>query len=220
MRILLVEDDPMIGESICNALKLAQFTVDWTRDGISAELALEHRIHSLLLLDLGLPRKSGLDILKNIRQHANFIPVIILTARDAVEDRVQGLNAGADDYLIKPFDLDELIARIYALLRRDAGRAETEIVYGDFTLDIVGHQAKLKGEPLDLTAKELKILYVLLEKPGVIISRERFEEMLYGWGEEIESNIVDVYIHHLRKKLGSDFIRNVRGVGYKLGKAK
>ena len=220
MRILLVEDDPMIGESICKALRMAQFTIDWTRDGISAELALEHRNHSLLLLDLGLPRKSGLDILKWLRAHSDPIPVMILTARDAVEDRVQGLNCGADDYLVKPFDLDELIARIYALLRRNSGRAETEIAYGNISLDIIRHEAKFKGAPITLTTKEFEILHALLEHPGVIVSREKLEERLYGWGEEIESNIIDVYIHHLRKKIGSELIHNVRGVGYKLGKVQ
>ena len=218
MRILLVEDDRMIGDSICKALRMAQFTVDWTRDGISAELALEHHNHSLLLLDLGLPRKSGIDILRKMRKRANAIPVIILTARDAVQDKVQGLNAGADDYVVKPFDLDELIARIHALLRRNAGRAETEIVYGDISMDIAGHRAKFRGNPLELSAKEFQILFALLERPGAIISRDRFEEMLYGWGEEIESNIVDVYIHRLRKKIGSNMIVTVRGVGFKLGK--
>ena len=216
MRILLVEDDPMVGESICKALKLAHFAVDWVKDGVSAEVALAHRIHSLLLIDLGLPRKSGLDILKSIRGHSDPIPAIILTARDSVEDKVQGLNFGADDYLVKPFDLDELIARMRALLRRHSGRANAEIVHGDIALDPIRHEVRLKGVLVEMPAREFAILHALMEKPGVIVSRDKLEERLYGWDDEIESNTIEVYIHHLRKKLGPETIRNVRGVGYKM----
>lgn len=217
MRILLVEDDSMVGQSICKALKMAHFTVDWTQDGIAAECALECDNYSLLLLDLGLPRKSGWDILKSLRQRKSVIPVLILTARDAVEERIQGLNCGADDYLVKPFNLDELIARMRALLRRHSGQENAEIIHGAVTVNTVKHEAKFRGVPVNLSAKEFAILRALLEKPGTILSRDMLEEKLYGWGEEIASNAIQVHIHNLRKKFGEDVIRNIRGVGYKIG---
>lgn len=217
MRILLVEDDPMIGKAICTVLKMAHFTVNWVRDGVEAEHGLERENYSLLLLDLGLPRKSGLEILKSLRQRGNTIPVLILTARDAVEDRIQGLNCGADDYLVKPFDLDELIARMRALLRRNLGQESTEIVYGKVTIDTVKHEVKLSGVLINLSAKEFTIFQALMEKPGAVLSRDKLEEKLYGWGDEIASNTVQVHIHNLRKKFGADIIQNVRGVGYRIG---
>ncbi len=217
MRILLVEDDPMVGESICKALRMAHFTVDWTQDGVSAEVALTHKNHSLLLLDLGLPRKGGLAILESLRNRSDPIPVIILTARDAVSDKIRGLDCGADDYLVKPFDLDELIARMRALLRRKSGRANAEMIHGDIVLDPARHVVTLKGIPVDLPSREFAILHALMERPGTIISRSGLEERIYGWSEEVESNTIEVYIHHLRKKFGPNIIRNVRGVGYKLG---
>lgn len=217
MRILLVEDDQMVGRSICTALKIAQFTLDWVNDGIAAEHAIACENYSLLLLDLGLPRKSGWEILKFLRQRGNSIPVLILTARDAVEDRILGLNLGADDYLVKPFNLDELIARMRALLRRNNGQESAEIVYGALSVDTVRHEAQFKGEMVNLSAKEFAMLYALMEKPGAVLSRDKLEERIYGWGDEVASNTVQVHIHNLRKKLGADVIQNVRGVGYRVG---
>ncbi len=217
MRILLVEDDPMVGQSICAALKIAQFTLDWVKDGIEAEHAIACENYSLLLLDLGLPRKSGWEILKSLRQQGIRTPILILTARDAVEDRILGLNLGADDYLIKPFNLDELIARMRALLRRNSGQESAQIVYGSLLIDTVKHEARLKGEPVSLSAKEFAMFYALMEKPGAVLSRDKLEERIYGWGDEISSNTVQVYIYYLRKKFGADAILNVRGVGYRVG---
>lgn len=214
MRLLLVEDDPMIGESAQKGLRQDGFAVDWVRDGQAAELALANGVYELVLLDLGLPRKSGLDVLSGLRIKGNAVPVLILTARDAVPDRVKGLDRGADDYLVKPFDLDELAARVRALLRRRAGRAEPLITHGDLTLNPATREASLAGKPLTLSAREFALLEALLDRPGAILSRAQLEERVYGWGEEVESNTVEVYVHSLRKKLGTRFIRNVRGVGY------
>lgn len=214
MRLLLVEDDPMVGEAVHQGLRQDGFTVDWVRDGRAAEIALAGGDHAMLLLDLGLPLKSGIDLLRELRQAGNRIPVLVLTARDAIADRVQGLDGGADDYLVKPFDLDELAARIRALARRVAGRAEAVMRHGELTLDPGTHGATLAGEPLALSAREFALLEALLENPGAILSRARLEEILYGWNEEVESNAVEVHIHNLRKKLGQGFIRNVRGLGY------
>ncbi|MDH3286742.1 MAG: response regulator transcription factor [Betaproteobacteria bacterium] len=214
MRLLLVEDDPMIGDSIQKGLRQDGFAVDWVRDGQAAELALANDVYELVVLDLGLPRKSGLDVLSGLRARGNAVPVLILTARDAVPDRVKGLDRGADDYLVKPFDLDELAARVRALLRRRAGRAEPLITHGDLTLNPATREASLAGKPLTLSAREFALLEALLDRPGAILSRAQLEERVYGWGEEVESNTVEVYVHALRKKLGTRFIRNVRGVGY------
>ncbi len=216
MRLLLVEDDPMIGDSVQKGLRQDGFTVDWVRDGQSAELALGSDVYDLMVLDLGLPRKGGLEVLQNLRRQRNSLPVLILTARDAVADRVTGLDKGADDYLVKPFDLDELAARIRALLRRRAGRADPLLRHGELALDPATHQATFRGKELALSAREFALLEALLDRPGAILSRAQLEERLYGWGEEVESNAVEVHIHSLRKKLGADFIRNVRGVGYTL----
>jgi two-component system response regulator QseB len=214
MRILLVEDDPMIGKSVRFALKHEGYAVDWVQDGVAAEHALAIEVYDMLLLDLGLPRKVGLEILRALRAHKNTIPVLILTARDAVSDRVRGLDAGADDYLVKPFDLDELSARIRVLLRRKCGRAEPEIEHGTLRLNPVSREVSLNGVPVTLSAREFAVLSALLERPGVPLSRAQLEDRIYGWGEEVESNAVEVYIHSLRRKLGSAWIRNVRGVGY------
>ena len=214
MRLLLVEDDPMIGASAQKGLRQDGFTVDWVRDGQSAELALGNESYDLLLLDLGLPKKSGLDLLRTLRMRGNAIPVLILTARDAVSDRVKGLDSGADDYLVKPFDLDELAARIRALLRRRAGRADPVIRHGELVLNPATHEASFAGTPFALSAREFALLEALLYRPGAILSRAQLEERIYGWGEEIESNAVEVYIHSLRRKLGAERIRNLRGVGY------
>ena len=204
----------MIGDSVRTGLRRDGFTVDWVRDGRAADLALANAVYDLMLLDLGLPKKDGLDVLRTARRAANRIPVLILTARDSVADRVKGLDAGADDYLVKPFDLDELSARIRALLRRQAGRVEGVIEFGDLKLNPASHVVTMKGKPLALSAREFALLEALLDRPGAVLSREKLEEKLYGWGEEIESNTVEVYVHSLRKKLGQDFIKNIRGVGY------
>jgi len=204
----------MIGDSVRAGLRRDGFTVDWVRDGRAADLALANAVYDLMLLDLGLPKKDGLDVLRTARRAANRIPVLILTARDSVADRVKGLDAGADDYLVKPFDLDELSARIRALLRRQVGRVEGVIEFGDLKLNPASHEVTLKGKPLALSAREFALLEALLDRPGAVLSREKLEEKLYGWGEEIESNTVEVYVHSLRKKLGQDFIKNIRGVGY------
>jgi two-component system response regulator QseB len=216
MRVLLVEDDPMVGDAVRKGLANAGFTVDWVRDGRAAELALEANQYAAGVLDLGLPRRDGMEVLRELRKRENMLPVIVVTARDAVSDRIAGLNAGADDYLTKPFDLDELIARIRALMRRNAGRTQSVMQCGDLTLDPEKREARLNGELLSLSARELALLEILIEKPGVVLSREALEERLFGWGEEPSSNALEVHLHNLRRKLGSDRIRNVRGVGYKV----
>lgn len=216
MRILLVEDDAMIGESVQEGLHGEHYAVDWVRDGRGAELALGNQVYDLVLLDLGLPKKQGLEVLADYRKRGGVAPVLILTARDATPDRVKGLDAGADDYLVKPFDLDELFARVRALLRRHAGRAQPGISHAGLTLDPASHEASFQGQLLTLSAREFALLQALLDPPGRVLSLAQLEEKLYGWNEEIESNAVEVYIHRLRKKLGADFIRNVRGVGYKV----
>jgi two-component system OmpR family response regulator/two-component system response regulator QseB len=219
MRLLLVEDDPMIGESIEEGLRIENHAVDWVRDGRSAELGLDTQVYDLVLLDLGLPNKPGLDVLARYRRHGGQAPVLIITARDATADRVKGLDTGADDYLVKPFDLDELFARIRALLRRRCGRAQPDIVHRGLTLNPATHEVKLAGVALHLSAREFAVLHALMDPPGRVVSKAQLEEKLYGWNEEVESNTVDVYIHHLRKKLGAEFIRNIRGVGYKVASA-
>jgi two-component system, OmpR family, response regulator QseB len=216
MRLLLVEDDPMIGASVQSGLRLEGYTVDWVRDGAAADLAVANGVYELILLDLGLPRKSGLDLLAGLRRKGITMPVLVITARDSVADRVKGLDAGADDYLVKPFDLDELSARIRALLRRQAGRASPLIEHGALSLNPATHEVMLNGAPVNLSAREFALLHALLEQPGVPLSRAKLEERLYGWNEEVESNTVEVYIHALRRKLGAEWIRNVRGVGYRV----
>ena len=214
MRLLLVEDDPMIGKSVQKGLMQEGYAVDWVPDGQASELALGNGSYAMTLLDLGLPRKSGLDVLAALRRKRSDMPVLILTARDSVTDRVRGLDAGADDYLVKPFDLDELAARIRAVLRRRTGRAEPVIECGRLSLNPATHEVFLDGAPASLSAREFSLLQALMEQPGVPLSRARIEERLYGWGQEIESNAVEVHIHSLRRKLGVEWIRNVRGVGY------
>ena len=218
MRVLLVEDDSMIGESTRQGMRQDGFTVDWVQDGRAAELALENGVYDLMVLDLGLPRKEGLDVLKQLRRRGNQISVLIVTARDAVADRITGLDAGADDYLVKPFDLDELAARMRALLRRRSGRADPVIRHGRLTFNPATREVVYGDKPVALSAREFALLAALLDRPGAVLSREQIEEKVYGWGEEVESNTVEVYIHALRKKLGQDFIKNVRGVGYRVSK--
>jgi two-component system response regulator QseB len=214
MKLLLVEDDRMIGEAVRQGLRQEGFTLDWVQDGRAAELALEGGQYALVILDLGLPRRDGLTVLKGLRAGRNPIPVLILTARDSVSDRVSGLDAGADDYLIKPFDLDELAARIRALLRRHAGRPEPLIEWGALSVKPDTREVTLHGRSVALSGREYALLAALLERPGAPLSRAQLEERLYGWGEEVESNAVEVHIHNLRRKLGPELIRNLRGVGY------
>jgi two-component system response regulator QseB len=216
MRLLLVEDDRMIGASVQSGLRQEGYSVDWVRDGAAAELAIANGVYELILLDLGLPRKTGLDLLAALRRKGSVLPVLVITARDSVADRVKGLDAGADDYLVKPFDLDELSARIRALLRRQAGRASPVIEHGLLALNPATHDVFLDGAPVNLSGREFSLLHALLEHPGVPLSRAQLEERIYGWDEEVESNTVEVYIHSLRRKLGAEWIRNVRGVGYRV----
>jgi DNA-binding response OmpR family regulator len=218
MRILLVEDDRMIGESIRTALRQDGSAVDWVRDGGSAESTLATEEFDLVLLDLGLPQRDGLEVLQAMRSRHDQTPVIVLTARDALADRVAGLDAGADDYLVKPFELGELAARIRAVSRRKAGRGEPAVEIGEVRLDPSMRQVTRGGEPIVLSAREYAVLEALMARPGAILSRAQLEDRLYGWGDAIESNAVSVYIHQLRRKLGNDFIRNVRGVGYYVGR--
>ncbi|MFN3593457.1 MAG: response regulator, partial [Thiobacillaceae bacterium] len=196
MRLLLAEDDAMLGASIEQGLRRAGFIIDWVRDGQAAELALADGSHDLLLLDLGLPRMDGLTLLKRLRQRENAIPVLIVTARDAIDDRVTGLNLGADDYLIKPFDLNELIARVHALLRRRRVSSQTLMRLGALELDPITREVRLHGCPLHLTAREYSLLYALMERPGATLSIAQLETRLYGWGEEVQSNAVEVHLHH------------------------
>lgn len=218
MRLLLAEDDSMIGESITEALISENYAVDWVRDGRAAELALDNGVYDLLLLDLGLPKKQGLAILNDYRKRGGMLPILVITARDSTANRVEGLDAGADDYLIKPFELEELFARVRALLRRQTGRADPLITYGDLTLNPASHEVIFRNQLLNMSAKEFCLLHALLAQPERVLSLAQLEEKLYGWDQEVDSNAIEVYIHRLRKKLGNDFIRNVRGVGYKVGK--
>jgi len=214
MRLLLVEDDLMIGESLQRALRLEGYAVDWVRAAPVADGTLASERFDLALLDLGLPGGDGLDVLRALRARHDATPVIVLTARDGRGDRVAGLDAGADDYLVKPFELDELNARIRAVLRRHAGRAEPLLAHGDVTLDPAARRVTRGGAAVPLSAREFAVLEALMLRPGAVLSRAQLEDRLYGWGEEIESNAVSVYVHQLRRKLGADFIGNVRGVGY------
>ncbi|MDY6992758.1 MAG: winged helix-turn-helix domain-containing protein [Pseudomonadota bacterium] len=218
MRLLLIEDDVILGQGIQAGLKQAQYAVDWFTDGQTGEHALGVEHYDALILDLTLPNKDGLTILKALRRRGGQLPVLILTARDTLSDKVIGLDSGADDYLVKPFDLDELTARLRALLRRQSGRSAATIEYGDLCLEPATHTVTQAGQPITLSPREFAILQQLLEHPGHILSRSRLEESLYGWDELVESNAVEVHIHHLRKKLGKELIHTVRGVGYRIAK--
>lgn len=218
MKLLLVEDDALLGDGVRAGLKQAGFAVDWVQDGLAAKVALDSEEYDLLVLDLGLPKLSGMDLLKSVRAKRASLPVLILTARDTVADRVAGLNAGADDYLVKPFDLDELIARLNALLRRSAGQVELTLQHGAIELTPASHQVRLAGTDVSMSAREFSLLHTLLLHSGRVHSREQLEQTLYGWGEEVESNAIEVHVHHLRKKLGGDLIRTLRGVGYVIDK--
>ncbi len=216
MKLLLIEDDAMIGRAVRQGLTGAGFAVDWVRNGREADTALSLGAYNLALLDLGLPEMDGMAVLERLRGRGNQMPVLIVTARDAVEQRIAGLNAGADDYVLKPFDLDELIARVRALLRRHAGSGAPVLQCGGLVLDPVRKQVTRDGEVVNLSARELAMLEALMQRPGAVLSRERLEEALYGWNEEVSSNAIEVHVHNLRKKLGAGAIRNVRGVGYKV----
>lgn len=216
MRLLLIEDDLMIGRAVRLGLVRAGFAVDWATDGRSGQGALTNGVYDAALLDLGLPSLGGMVLLRELRARGDRLPVLIISAHDTVADRVAGLNAGADDYLLKPFDLDELVARVRALLRRDAKLTSSEMRVGSLRLDPVLRVATLGDKPLTLTAKEFALLEALLRHPGAVLSRERLEESLYGWGEEIGSNAVEVHLHNLRRKLSAGTIENVRGVGYRI----
>lgn len=217
MRLLLVEDDRMIGEGLRNALRQSGYAVDLVRDGRAADGTLATERFDVVLLDLGLPVRDGMDVLRAMRARGDLTPVIVLTARDELGSRVQGLDAGADDYIVKPFELDELLARIRAVVRRQSGRAEPLLRAGSVTLDPSARQVTYAGTPVPLSAREYAVLEALMLRPGAILSRAQLEDRLYGWGEELESNAISVYVHQLRRKLGEHFIRTVRGVGYYIG---
>jgi two-component system, OmpR family, response regulator QseB len=218
MRLLLVEDDAMIGAAAREGLRQDGYAVDWVRDGPQAEAAAANDVYDLVLLDLGLPRRDGLTVLRALRQKGHDVPVLIITARDAVSDRVAGLDAGADDYLVKPFDLDELAARVRAVLRRRAGRGSAVLRVGALEIDTAARLVRWKGRDVALSAREYALLEALADRPGAFLSRSQLEERLYGWNEEVASNAVEVYIHALRRKLDPALIRNVRGLGYSLAK--
>jgi two-component system OmpR family response regulator len=219
MRLLLVEDDTMIGEAVLDLLRAEHYAVDWVRDGEMAGTALQSQPYDLVLLDLGLPRRSGLAVLGELRARGDRTPVLVATARDAVAQRVEGLDAGADDYIVKPYALDELLARIRALLRRAAGRAEPVYSHGKVTIHPATREVTVDGMPVVLTAKEWAVLEPLIARPGVLMSRAQLEDKLYGWKDEVSSNAVEVYVHGLRRKLGAGLIQNVRGLGYMVPRA-
>ena len=216
MKILLVEDDSMLGDTLCRGLDQSGHAVDWLREGAAADSALRAQVFDMVLLDIGLPNRDGLSILRQLRSRGNHIPVIILTARDEVSDRVAGLDSGADDYLSKPFALDELEARIRALARRHSGYTNPIYGCGELTLDPATREVRFRGDPVVLSVREYQLLAALMRRPGAILSRTQLEEQLYDWGSEIESNVVEVHIHRLRQKLAPELIRTVRGLGYQM----
>jgi DNA-binding response OmpR family regulator len=220
MRILLVEDDALLGDGLRAGLTLDGYGVDWARDGEAARLAWLAEDYDACVLDLGLPRRDGLSVLRELRARGKRTPVLILTARDTTADKVAGLDAGADDYLLKPFELEELQARLRALLRRASGAAAPLLRHGDLALDPAARRVTLADAPITLSAREYALLHDLITHKGHIRSRQELESGLYAWGEEVESNTVEVYIHHLRKKIGADLIRTVRGLGYVLGEVR
>lgn len=220
MRILLVEDDELLGDGLRNGLNQEGYTVDWLKDGVSADQALQTETFDLVILDIGLPKISGIKVLQNLRARGLTIPVLILTARESIEDRIKGLDSGADDYLTKPFDLYELCARLRALQRRFSSRAEPMLVHENIQLDPASHTVTLDGEAVSVSRREFALLHKLLENAGRVLSREHLTQSLYGWGEDVDSNALEVHIHNLRKKFGQNFIRTIRGIGYMIDKSK
>lgn len=218
MRLLLAEDDPQLGDGLTVGLRQEGHAVDWVKDGIAAELALQSETYDVLVLDLGLPRLSGMEVLARLRGRGQTLPVLILTARDATGDKISGLDAGADDYLVKPIDLDELAARVRALSRRSTGRANPELKLGELVLDPAAHQVMLAGAPVELSTREFSLLQTLMQNAGRVMTRAQLESSLYGWRDEPDSNALEVHIHHLRKKLGAECIKTLRGVGYLMAK--
>lgn len=214
MRILVVEDDALLGDAIQAGLKQSGYAVDWMRDGVSADQALGTESYAAVVLDLGLPRLSGMEVLRRLRSRSKPIPVLILTAKDTVNDRISGLDAGADDYLLKPFDMGELAARLRALIRRASGKTELVLQVAGVKLDPAAHRVFYRDQPVELSPKEFAVLHALMLNAGKVLSRAQLEEQLYAWGEEVESNAVEVHIHHLRRKLSSELIETIRGVGY------
>ncbi len=214
MRLLLVEDDAMIGETVLHLLRSEHYAVDWVRDGAMADQALRSAEYDLVLLDLGLPKRDGLEVLRALRSRRSSVPVLIATARDSVSDRIAGLDAGADDYVVKPYDTDELLARIRALLRRSAGRGEPAFEHKGVSLNPATREATLNTQPVQLSAREWAVLEPLIARPGIVLSRVQLEEKLFSWKDDVSSNAVEVYIHGVRKKLGNDIIQTVRGLGY------
>ena len=214
MRLLLVEDDPMIGEAVQDLLRAEHYAVDWARDGDAADTALRTQTYDLVLLDLVLPRRDGLAVLRDLRSRKDRTPVLVATARDGVAQRIEGLDAGADDYVLKPYDLDELLARIRALVRRAAGRAEPVYEHKGVCINPATREVTVQGHSVLLSGREWAVLEPLIARPGMVLSRQQLEDKLYGWGDEVSSNAVEVYIHGLRKKLGPELVLNVRGVGY------
>ncbi len=220
MRVLLVEDDELLGDGLRTGLMQVGYTVDWTKNGLAADQALQNETFDLVILDLTLPKVDGLSLLQRMRARGNTTPVLILTARESVEERVKGLDSGADDYLTKPFDLDEVCARLRALQRRFASRALPQIIHGNLTLDPASHLVTFNQENITLPRREFALLHILLENAGRVLSREHLTQSLYGWGEEVDSNALEVHIHNLRKKFGQEFFRTIRGIGYMIEKIK
>lgn len=219
MRILLVEDDTLLGDGVCAGLRREDNAVDWVKNGESALTAIEETQYDSIILDIGLPRMSGLDVLRHMREANNHTPVLILTAQDDITDRVNGLDAGADDYLVKPFEFAELCARLRALSRRNRGACSEVIQYEDITIDSTAHTVEYKHQPVALSRREFTLLVELITNQGRVLSRQNLEQKLYSWGDEIESNTIEVHIHHLRKKFYSELIKTVRGIGYIIAKA-
>lgn len=214
MRVLIVEDDPLLGDALATGLKQRGFETDWVQDGRDAQAAIRVEPFAAVVLDLGLPGLSGLDLLRSERARGSKVPVLILTARDAVQDRITGLDSGADDYVVKPTDLDELAARLRALVRRSKGEPAPVLRVGQLVLDPAARTVTSDGQAIDLQPREFTLLQELLLNAGRVLSREQLEERMYRWGEEVESNAVEVHVHHLRRKLGTDIVRTIRGVGY------
>ncbi len=216
MRVLIAEDDPLLGDALHAGLRQRGFEADWVRDGVAADLALTDGGYAAVVLDLGLPRQDGMKVLAAQRARRNAVPILVLTARDAVEDRVRGLDAGADDYVLKPVDLDELAARVRALVRRARGEPSPVLEVGELAIDPKARTVRFRGAPVELQAKEFNVLHELASSAGRVLTRDQLQQRIYAWGEEVESNAVDVHIHHLRRKLAPELIRTVRGVGYLL----